>query len=144
MTSQNGDFRFLEKCQVGDVTVGGGWVASTSGFLFPVGPKLLDVPLRLLCKCLLPVRWVVENCFNANFHVLDIFWIRCLAVAGLLLPVGQTVQIRKKIWDLSILQGVAAAVKFFGITKKQEAVNCPTLCQSFTVRSIPCRTGFIF
>jgi len=29
-----------EKCQIGDVTVGGGRVVSTSGYLFPVGHHL--------------------------------------------------------------------------------------------------------
>jgi len=40
MTSQNGDFRFLAKCQVCDVALGGGSVAFTSGFRFPVGLDL--------------------------------------------------------------------------------------------------------
>jgi len=39
--SEVGDFRLLcEKCQVGDVTVGGRRVVSISGFLFPVGHDL--------------------------------------------------------------------------------------------------------
>jgi len=60
-TFENGGFLFVcEKCNVGDVTVGGVSVVSTSGFRFPVGYNLY----RSTCSgdCLWSVYFRSEGC----------------------------------------------------------------------------------
>jgi len=103
-TFENGGFSIVcEKCQVGVVTVGGGWVISTSGFLFPVGHDLY----RSTCHCdffwkrPLPVGWVFENRPDACLHV---FWPFCALELGkgdssVLGPLYQSIPITQSVAD---------------------------------------------
>jgi len=75
-----------KKCQVGDVTVGGGRVAFTSGFLFPVVHDLN----RSTCRCEFFVNayfWLGERRKIAKKYFGALFWLYFLQVWRAILDV---------------------------------------------------------